>query len=67
MVQFKESSVTKELFSKYVEIQREGKYNMIMDGAEVIALLGCTPDEYKEILENYNALSKKYMASLRRR
>jgi hypothetical protein len=60
MVQFKESSVTKELFSKYVEIQREGKYNMIMDGAEVIALLGCTVDEYKEILKNYDALSKKY-------
>jgi len=60
MVQFKESSVTKELFSKYVEIQREGKYNMIMDGVEVIALLGCTVDEYKEILKNYDALSKKY-------
>lgn len=60
MVQFKESSVTKELFSRYVEIHREGKYNMIMDGAKVIALLGCTPDEYEEILKNYDALSKKY-------
>ena len=60
MVQFKESSVTKELFSRYVEIQREGKYNMVMDAAEVIELLKCTEEQYHEILCNYSALSKKY-------
>ncbi len=60
MVQFKESSVTKELFSRYVEIQREGKYNMVMDAAEVIELLKCTEEQYHEILRNYSALSKKY-------
>lgn len=63
MIQLKESSVTKELFSKYVEIQREGKYNMVMDAAEVIELLKCTEEQYREILHNYSALSKKYSIS----
>jgi len=64
MVQLKESSVTKELFSKYVEIQREGKYNMVMDAKKVIAILGCTAEQYKEILNNYSSLSKQFGISM---
>ena len=60
MVHFVEASVSKDLFSRYVTIQREGKYNMIMDAAEVIKLLKCTKEQYREIIDNYSELSKKY-------
>lgn len=60
MVQLKESSVTKELFSKYVEIQREGKYNMLTDAKQVMQLLGCDATTYAAILNNYENYSKLY-------
>lgn len=60
MVRLKESSVTKELFSKYIEIQREGKYNMLTDAKQVMQLLGCGTTTYADILNNYENYSKLY-------
>lgn len=60
MVHFVEASISKDLFSRYVAIQCEGKYNMIMDAAKVIGLLKCTKEQYREIIDNYSELSKKY-------
>lgn len=60
MIVLNEATVTKEIFAKYVAIQREGKYNMVMDAKEVMTLMGVTEDIYKSILQNYERYSKKF-------
>ena len=60
MVLLNESKVTKGLFSRYVRIQREGKYNMITDAKQVMQLLGCDAATYADILNNYENYSKLY-------
>ena len=60
MVLLNESKVTKGLFSRYVRIQREGKYNVLMDAKQVMQLLGCDATTYADILNNYENYSKLY-------
>ena len=64
MVLLNESKVTKGLFSRYVRIQREGKYNMLMDSKQVMQLLGCDTDTYSDILDNYENYSKLYIKTV---
>lgn len=52
--------VTKEVFEKYVKVQRSGEYNMIMDALKVMEITGITREQYSCILQNYQQLSNKY-------
>lgn len=51
--------ITKELFDKYLKLQRSGIMNMtdIERGARI---LRCTHDEYETILWNYTTLKNKF-------
>lgn len=64
MMVINESNVTKGLFSRYVRIQLEGKYNMIMDSNQVIQLLDCDETTYFDILNNYGKYSKLYQKTI---
>jgi hypothetical protein len=52
-------TITKELFDKYLKLQRSGIMNMtdIEQGARI---LRCTQDEYETILWNYTNLKNKF-------
>ena len=52
-------TITKELFDKYLKLQRSGIMNMtdIEQGARI---LRCTEDEYEVILWNYTTLKNKF-------
>lgn len=52
-------TITKELFDKYLKLQRSGIMNMtdIEQGARI---LRCTHDEYETILWNYTTLKNKF-------
>jgi hypothetical protein len=52
-------TITKELFDKYLKLQRSGIMNMtdIEQGARI---LRCTQDEYETIFWNYTALKNKF-------
>lgn len=52
-------SITKELFDKFLKLQRSGIMNMtdIVQGAKI---LKCTEDEYETIIWNYTDLKNKF-------
>lgn len=52
-------SITKELFDKFLKLQRSGVMNMtdIVQGAKI---LKCTEDEYETIIWNYTDLKNKF-------
>ena len=49
--------VTKEKFLRYRKVQMKGKYNMITEALAACKEMGCSWDDYLDILENYG----KYM------
>ena len=49
--------VTKEIFQKYVKVQLDGNYNMVIDGIAISRMIGCSWADYTDILRNYT----KYM------
>lgn len=52
-------NITKELFDKFLRLQRSGRMNMtdIVQGARI---LKCTEDEYETIIWNYTELKDKF-------
>jgi len=53
--------ITKDKFLKYYKVQMSGKYNMIMDAAQVQKETQLTKDEYMEIIKNYSIYKSKYI------
>lgn len=53
-------TITKELFIKYIKLQKSGQINMndITRGSQI---LKCTKNQYITILHNYKALYQKYI------
>lgn len=53
--------ITKEQFMAYRRVQREGKYNMMMDAPKAAQEAGLSYDTYMDILWNYSALCNMYL------
>lgn len=54
------TGISKDQFRRYVEIQKGGRYNMIMDGRIVMRLLRMDESTYLKLLENYERLMNKW-------
>lgn len=53
--------ITKDKFLKYYNVQKSGKYNMIMDAAQVMQETHLTKTEYMEIIKNYSVYKTKFV------
>ncbi len=53
---------TKDTFLKYESIRRTGDYNMIIDATKIMLALNINPDEYIDILQNYDKYANKYLS-----
>ena len=51
---------TKEQFEKYRNIQRCGRYNMLTECNAVIKSIGCTEDQYFDMVWHYNTYLRQY-------
>lgn len=56
-----EKVVSKELFLAYENVRSNGQFNMVMDAAEVMEVIGATEDEYIYILNHYSELADEYL------
>ena len=50
----------KDIFEAYDKIRKTGKYNMVTQSDQVIKQSGLTQQEYFHVINNYDALRKKY-------
>ena len=53
--------ITKEQFMAYRKVQREGKYNMLMESVKAAQEAGLPHNIYMDILWNYTALCNIYL------
>ena len=53
--------ITKEKFQKYMNVQNEGKYNMLTESVEASKAANLTLEEYKEIIRNYSDYYDKFI------
>jgi len=51
---------SKEQFWKYVRVQSGGRYNMICQWTLAAAAAGLTREQYRAVVDNYEALAEKY-------
>jgi len=51
---------SKDKFIKYKEIQKSGRKNMLASANEIIPMIGCTKEEYMDIVYNYNTYNRVY-------
>lgn len=54
-------SISKEVFLKYEEIRKSGKYNMFTDCMQVMKKMKVSKEVYVKILSNYTELYNKYI------
>ena len=52
--------LTKTHFEKYVKVQEGSRYNMFTESRAAAASAGLSDDDYWGVLENYDALEKKF-------
>ena len=53
--------VTKEEFLAYENVQKSGRYNMIMDAVSVMDETKLSKEKYLEIIKNYQMYADKYL------
>lgn len=56
-----ESIVTREVFLKYVKLQRSGLVNML--SSEVRAMTGITMEQHYSIIEHYSKYYEQFMSN----
>ena len=49
-----------ELFRRYEEVRKSGKYNMIMDSVKAAKAAKLTAKQYKYVITHYNELKEVY-------
>lgn len=49
-----------ELFRRYEEVRKSGKYNMIMDSVKAAKAAKLTSKQYKYVITHYNQLKEAY-------
>lgn len=54
-------NITKELVEQYEEIRKSGRYNMFMEGKQVMEELGMTDaHDYLDLLKDYQKYCEKF-------
>lgn len=53
--------ITKEDFLRYVKVQTEGRYNMIMDANEAMLAAGLSSNQYWDIIRNYSTYYNEFI------
>lgn len=53
--------ITKEKFLAYYQVQKSGKYNMIMEATPAMKDAGLTREEYFNIIKNYGKYYNEYV------
>ena len=53
--------ITKEKFEQYMNVQNEGKYNMLTESVEASKAANLTLEEYKEIIRDYSRYYDKFI------
>lgn len=52
---------TRDKFLRYIDIIKEGKYNIYTDAINIIQATGMTIDDYMEIQRNFDYYSNLYL------
>lgn len=52
---------TRDKFIAYENIRRSGEYNMYVDAATIISIIGVSIDEYLDILRDYEYYANLYI------
>jgi hypothetical protein len=56
-------AVTEEEFNRYVQVQKNGWFNMVMDAHQAMKVAQLEPEVYWTIVENYGELKEEFERS----